>query len=297
MRRIFAQVILVLLLSGVLDAASEPRYFFYKATKNDATFYILGSMHMGRPQDADYPAKIYQALDASRMLILEGEVRKEKIQAFNPNYMYLGDKQTIAQLLTAEESARLEKVAKLVGLQMKTFERMQPWLIEFMFGYRMAFNDGFVLEYGTEHRLIRYLTQHAKKDRAKKIFALESSDEVVRNMSRIPVRDQLRRFRAFLSYSDEKLTGNAVEMFDYWRAGDEQKVLQIFRYYEPDSNNETDKYLNTLLYDRNRRLAARLDLVSRYPGKYFVVTGALHLIGKKNILEQLTAAGYTVERL
>jgi len=254
-------------------------------------------MHMGRPQDADYPPKIYHALDESRMLILEGEVRKEKIQTFNTNYMYLAGKQTIAQLLTAQETARLEKVAKLVGLQVKAFERMQPWLIEFMFGYRMAFNDGFVLEYGTEHRLIRYLTHHAKKDRAKKIFALESSDEVVRNMSRIPVHDQLRRFRAFLSYSDDKLTGNAVEMFDYWRAGDEQKVLQIFRYYEPDVGDETDKYLNTLLYDRNRRLAARLDLVSRYPGKYFVVTGALHLIGKKNILEQLAAAGYTVERL
>jgi uncharacterized protein YbaP (TraB family) len=86
-------------------------------------------------------------------------------------------------------------------------------------------------------------------------------------------------------------------MAEHWRNGNDEKVLEIFHYYNKKNAVQSDAYSKVLLFDRNRRMAERLDLVARYPGQYFVIAGALHLIGEKSILEYLRAQGFSVERL
>ncbi|MFZ5630054.1 MAG: TraB/GumN family protein [Spirochaetota bacterium] len=299
MRLILGYVFGCLLAAGGLwsEGKKEPRYFFYKATRNEATFYLLGSMHMGKPSDPDYPEKIYKALRGSSMLILEGEVRREKMRQPDMTLTYLPAKKKVTDLLTADERTRLKKMTDTLGVPMGQFEHFQPWFIEFMFGYRLAYNQGYVLEYGTEHRLLRYVDRQLPAKERPRIFTLERFDEVIVNMSRLPLADQMKRFRAFLSYSDRVGESNALEMAEHWRNGDDAKVLDIFHYYNKQNASASDAYAKVLLFDRNRRMAERLDLVARYPGQYFVISGALHLIGEKNILDYLRSAGFTVERL
>lgn len=299
MRRTFTVFFALLCAAKLIaaEASTEPRYFFYKATRADATFYLLGSMHVGKPSDPDYPEKIYQALRGSSMLILEGEVRRAKIRQPDMTLAYLPGKKKVTDLLTADERRRLRKLTDTLGVQLEQFEHFQPWFIEFMFGYRLAFKQGYVLEYGTEHRLLRYIERQIPDKGRPRIFTLERFDEVIVNMSRLPLADQVKRFRAFLSYSDRIGESNALEMAEHWRNGDDAKVLEIFHYYNKQNASPSDAYAKVLLFDRNRRMAERLDLVARYPGQYFVVSGALHLIGEKSILDYLRAAGFTVERL
>ncbi len=299
MRWVLKSCLLLLVSAGWLwaEGAKQPRYFFYKATRADATFYLLGSMHMGKPSDPDYPEKIYDALRSSSMLILEGEVRREKMRQPDMTLTYLPAKRKVTDLLTASERTRLKKMTDTLGVPMGQFEHFQPWFIEFMFGYRLAYNQGYVLEYGTEHRLLRYVERQLPAKARPRIFTLERFDEVIVNMSRLPLADQMKRFRAFLTYSDRVGESNALEMAEYWRNGDDEKVLEIFHYYNKQNASASDAYAKVLLFDRNRRMAERLDLVARYPGQYFVISGALHLIGEKNILDYLRAAGFTVERL
>ena len=296
MRRILFAVVFLLLSSASL-VAEDFRYFFYRAQKNDVTIYLLGSMHMGRPNDPDYPEKIYSALKGSKLFILEGEVRKDKIRIPDMNYTYLPVGKTIGSLLTKTEKAQLDKVCDKLGVSLATFERFEPWFLEFMFGYRMAFNQGFVLEYGTEHKLLRYIDKQMAAAVRPRVFALEASDEVLRTMHSVPMDAQLQRFRTFLSYSEKIGESNAVEMQNFWRQGDDDQVLKIFHYYYGAAASDKNIYTRVLLYDRNERMAERLGLVSRYPGQYFVVTGALHLIGNKSILTFLEKAGFKIERL
>lgn len=291
------RITFLLLAASALHAAENFRYFFYKATKGSAKLYILGSMHMGRPDDPDYPEKVYSALKESRMFILEGEVRKEKIRTPDLSLTHLPDGQTMSKLLTKEENQRLEKICFQLGVNPASFDRFQPWFLEFMFGYRLAFNQGFVLEYGTEHKLMRYMKKSFAKGTEPHIFALEAPDEVLRHMHTLPIEDQMLRFRTFLSYSDKMGESNVLEMQRYWREGDDAKVLKIFHYYYKDISAEHNRFAKVLLYDRNRRMAERLGIVARYDGTYFVVTGALHLIGQKSILDYLRKAGFKIERL
>jgi uncharacterized protein YbaP (TraB family) len=279
------------------EGKGEPRYFFYRATRDAATFYLLGSMHMGKPTDPEYPEKIYRALRGSSVLILEGEVRREKMRQPDMTLTYLPKQKKVTDLLTADERARLRKMTDRLGIPLEQVEHFQPWFLEFMFGYRLAYNQGYVLEYGTEHRLLRYIDRQLPAKERPRIFTLERFDEVIVNMSRLPIADQMKRFRAFLSYSDRVGESNVLEMAEYWRNGDDEKVLEIFHYYNKQNASSSDAYAKVLLFDRNRRMAERLDLVARYPGQYFVISGALHLIGEKNILDYLRAAGFTVERL
>lgn len=294
--RYLIKILLLTAFTGTAFAGKVDRYFFYRATKGDAVFYLLGSMHMGKPADADYPPKVYDALKVSRRFILEGEVRKEKIRTPDLSVTYLPEGKTVRQYLTKAENAQYSKMGDALGIDLTSFDRYQPWFVEFMFGYRLAFNAGFVLEYGTEHRLLRYIDRHIEKKLRPHIFTLESGDEVLRYMHTLTMEEQLQRFRAFLSYSARVGASNVLEMQKYWQAGDDVNVLKIFQYYD---NNDTasTKYTKVLLYDRNARMAERLNLIARYEGTSFVVTGALHLIGEQNILEHLKKAGFTIERL
>lgn len=293
------QLIKLLLLGCLvftLHAEGNDRYFFYKATKGNAVFYLLGSMHMGKPDDADYPAKVYAALSESGRFILEGEVRKEKIRTPDLSLTYMPAGKTIRQYLTKGENVQYNKMGAALGIDLGLFDRYQPWFIEFMFGYRLAFNAGFVLEYGTEHRLLRYIDRNFEKTKRPVIFTLEGNDEVLRSMHQLKMKEQLQRFRAFLAYSDRVGTSNVLEMQKYWREGNDANVLKIFHYYDT-KDTASAKYSQVLLYDRNARMAERLNLIARYEGTSFVVTGALHLIGPQNILEHLRLAGFKIERL
>lgn len=289
-----AAVLFLVSLLIPLAAADADRYFFYKATKGDVTLHLLGSMHVGKPNDPDYPTHIYDALNASKSIILEGEVRSEKIKQPNMSLMQLNGT-TLGKLLSKKEFAQLETICAKLKVPVSQFQIFEPWFVEFMFGYRMAFNEGFVLEYGTEHRLIRHVAKKPERER-QNIFALEGNDEVLRLMHAMPIPDQLARFRDFLTYSEKTGAGTAVEMQNVWRKGDDEKILQIFNYYGANNSPASQRYLRVLLFDRNRRMAERLNIVARYPGKYFVITGALHLVGPENILTYLEKHGFTVER-
>jgi len=299
MPQVLRSLLLLCLLPVFLwpEELSQPRYFFYKATRDDATFYLLGSMHMGKPSDPEYPEKIYQALRNSSTLILEGEVRREKMRQPNLALAQLPENMRITRFLNRKERRQLKELAQKIGFPLHEYEHFQPWFLEFILSYQLAFKQGYVLEYGTEYRLLRYMERDIPPERRPRIFTLEGFDEVIVNMSHLPLEKQMKRFRAFLSYTDRVEESNVLEMAEHWRNGNDEKVLEIFHYYNKKNAVQSDAYSKVLLFDRNRRMAERLDLVARYPGQYFVIAGALHLIGEKSILEYLRAQGFSVERL
>jgi len=51
-----------------------------------------------------------------------------------------------------------------------------------------------------------------------------------------------------------------------------------------------------LLYERNNTMATRIEGFLKAGGRYFVVVGAGHLVGKKGIIELLKKKGYPVEQ-
>ncbi|MGA2330770.1 MAG: TraB/GumN family protein, partial [Syntrophales bacterium] len=52
-----------------------------------------------------------------------------------------------------------------------------------------------------------------------------------------------------------------------------------------------------LIYKRNRNMAQKIEGYLKTNGTYFVVVGAVHLLGDKGIIQLLKDKGYSVEQL
>lgn len=278
--------------------AEQNRYFFYRATKNDSAIYLLGSMHMGRANEPAYPEKIYAALKESRIFILEGEVRKEKIRTPDMTMVYLPDGETISEKLTAAEIARFDKICDMVKIQRRSVDIFDPLFVEFMFGYKLAAREGFSVDFGTEHHLLRRLALLSEPERPE-IIAWENSEEVLSLLHKVPYKKQFHRFRSFLRYATKVTDGNIPQMQSLWRRGDGEELWRIYNYADPELG--VDEIFNQVfIYDRNARMARQLTELAenrQKRGPFFLVTGALHLVGDKSIQSYLEKAGYKIGRL
>lgn len=277
-------------------ASPQNRYIFYKATRGEATFYILGAMHIGKADAPPYTPAIYEALAKSQKLIFESEVRRDKVRMELAQAMYLPDGVTLEKYLTKQDTELLKKFCDRIGVSVATLNRFQPWLIEIMAAYRIGFMKGYVIEHGTEHTLLRYVEQKLLKEERPGIMTLEGQDEVFRRMSKVALADQIARLRVILPYyiaADFKAVEDLVEM---WRRGDTDAMWKLYS-QQKDPSPQTARFFELLLFERNRIMADRIEIIARYPGTYFVVPGAMHLIGERSILKYLEKAGFTVERL
>lgn len=274
----------------------QNRYIFYKATRGEATFYILGAMHIGKADAPPYTPAIYEALSKSQKLIFESEVRRDKVRMELAQAMYLPEGVTLEKYLNKQDAELLKKFCERIGVSVAALNRFQPWLIEIMAAYRIGAMKGYVIEHGTEHTLLRYVEQKLLKEERPGIMTLEGQDEVFRRMSKVALADQIARLRIILPYyiaADFKAVEDLVEM---WRRGDTEAMWKLYA-QQKDPSPQTARFFELLLFERNRIMADRIAIISRYPGTYFVLPGAMHLVGDRSILKYLEKAGFTVERL
>jgi uncharacterized protein YbaP (TraB family) len=95
---------------------------------------------------------------------------------------------------------------------------------------------------------------------------------------------------------------HSKEMLAAYIAGDDAKLLAIAESERDEwmkhghDRAEYDREMEELLYERNASWIAPIEALHAAGGG-FVATGALHLIGKRSVLDLLAAKGYKVTRL
>ena len=88
-------------------------------------------------------------------------------------------------------------------------------------------------------------------------------------------------------------------MQSVWRRGDGDELWRLYNYADPGLGVD-DTFNQIFIYDRNARMARQLIEQSeklQKRGPFFLVTGALHLVGDKSIQSFLEKAGFKIERL
>jgi uncharacterized protein len=111
----------------------------------------------------------------------------------------------------------------------------------------------------------------------------------------------LRALKLMIDTADKGLEMTKGMMAAYI-AGDDQKILALTNSQKAEALThgytevEFEQQSADMLYDRN---ASWIDAIEAMhaKGSGFVAVGALHLIGKKSVLEMLAAKGYTVTRV
>jgi len=264
--------------------ASSPaitKPLLWSITKDGKTSYAFGTMHVGIDPDR-LPAVVFAKLEASPAFAME-------TNAADGSILGLGRRAsgTLHDDLGPDYYKKLEA---LLGADMvKHVDSMKPVIAAVMLSLRGLPMSGGGMDTSLQaraqgkHKTMIYLEPAAKQAallekwmdaRALKLMidTADRSLEVTKGMA-----------AAYLAGDDAKLIA----------LNDSQKADALSHGY---TEAEVESQENEMLYDRNASWIPALEQMHAKGGG-FVAVGALHLVGKRSVLDLLASKGYTITRI
>jgi len=271
-------------------AFSYQKSFLWKVQSKSATVYVLGSLHALKREMYPLPGQIEEAFSKSDVLVVEANINEmplEGIMGMLEAALYTGNEGLESHL--SKETYELAK-ARLnrFGMPIEFFHKSKPWFLALMITALEMQRLGFDPEYGIDSYFLK------KAVGVKRIMELESVTYQMNLLSTLSEGDQ----ESFLLYTLRDLNILARKMdtlTNAWSTGDTEALESIVSEGVQDDPRMTPLY-EKLIYERNNIMASRIEGFLKAGGRYFVVVGAGHLVGKKGIIELLKKKGYSVEQ-
>lgn len=256
-----------------------PKPLFWSLEKDGKTDYILGTMHMGVDPESRLPDFVFKKLDEAKTFAMETDLSDAgKLDVLRKDGSSLEDELGPDYWKKLEAAIGVQEAARLRG-----FKPMIPATLLSMRGLpQTAPMDGVL--HG------RALNQK------KQIVFLEKIEEEG------AVLEKWMNTRALKDMLDD-LPGSekrTKDMLAAYIAGDENRILAINEEEKADfvkrgrTLKEYDEQMEDLLYKRN---ASWIPIIEKIHGDAFIAVGAMHLIGKRSVLEMLEQKGYKVTRI
>lgn len=252
----------------------------------DTTIYLFGTIHKLRPGTKWNEGRVKQALDASEAVIVEVDMSNAAaVPAALKAHSVAHDGKTMAERLPDRERARYRARLSEFHLPEKALDRLQPWAVASMIGSLVQRKNGIVREEGVEDQLLA-----AAKAASKRIEAIETLDQQFAYFEQMSGADQVAQLTAVLG--DEKPSNEVFARLSRdWGNGDEKRLANDMSTDMPAPIREV------LIYKRNRRWAATIRSMLDKPGTFFVAVGSGHLVGQRNVRDDLLAMGMKSKRL
>lgn len=280
---------LTLLVSSV--QAGE-KCFLWKIQSKTATVYILGSMHMAKPDIYPLPQKIEESFAKSAVLALEADPAKAQDTALLRQMLAAAAYAkggTLKEHLSGETFELARREIERLGLPMETFSRTKPWFL----AMSIETLELQRLDYDPANGIDIYFAGKAAGE--KQIVELESFDYQIRLLNGFSDREQ----ELFLLYTLKEmatLQDEIEELMAAWRTGDTKSMERLVTRTLTESP-ELQPIFAKLFFKRNREMTARIEQLLKGKQTVFVAVGAAHLVGKEGIIEQLRGKGFTEEQM
>ncbi|GJH39355.1 TraB/GumN family protein [Paraburkholderia azotifigens] len=277
--------------------AQPARMPFYVATRGKTTIYLLGTLHVGDPND--YPpnqpfrAPILGALAASPTLALELSPDDLLVSQDDVSKYGICTYECLPKLLPEPLWHKLAMRLRGNPAALDEIRKMRPWLASLLVETYDSLSAGLQTEYGTEAQLQNvYLRQKGK------IVGLETLGEQMRAFTGLTLAQQREMLAQDLVQTPAENVADVQTLHRLWRVGDADAISA----WEAAKSEKLarDKRIsaqvdNKILFDRNRRFVNRMVLIAAPNKPVFVAIGALHLGGQKGVLQLLRQRGFVVE--
>ncbi|MCU6712875.1 TraB/GumN family protein [Paenibacillus sp. J5C_2022] len=270
----------------VVKTSSEG--FMWKVQKGEAEVYLLGSIHLG---DEDlYPLRpeIEEAFANSDILVTEIDMTKinmEEVAALNAELSEYSDGTILSDHISEDTYAKLQELLEQLEIPVTTFDPFKPWAIQTGLESIKAQMEGFNPAYGID----QYFTGKAVAQEMP-IQELET------------IEDQLKMLSGFSEELTESMLLQSINHFfdegasagvllDMWKNGDSDTLLKL-----ENEMKLIDEYYEAMLVDRNEVMTDKVIsyLNDEEEQDYFVIAGALHMLGEHGIVTMLEEQGYEV---
>lgn len=287
--RLGIAALLLLVVASARGHSESNHHTFWEVKGRSNTVYLLGSVHMLKPDDSLLPAEMLQAYERSQAVVMEldlNEVNGDALLGGSLELAMLPEGQSLGDVLGRDLYADLAAHAIRVGLEPEVMDRFQPWFAALVLEQAALAKSGFEAGAGVDEQF----AQRAQAD-GKPIIALETADEQLGFFAHLSMDQQRQYLRATLKDLDTEGSDAAV-MVGAWQRGDSVELERLLR-KESANNPELFRMLTT---DRNRRWLPKIVDMLREDHDYLVIVGALHLVGNDGLVALLKSQGFEVQQ-
>ncbi|MCR2804508.1 TraB/GumN family protein [Paenibacillus soyae] len=273
-----------------IDTIVESKGYMWKVEKDGNVVYLLGSIHVAN--EAMYPLRdeITEAFEEADYLAVEvnTSVEPEDLGAYVEDLATYKDGTTLRNHLSPEVYAALGELLTELEIPTNALDTYEPWYVSMILDSFGREDSEYESELGIDLHFMNEAT-----DANVPIMELESYQsqfEMFDNFSD-GLQEQFVIGSLYSLYGEEEPAEDLSEM---WIAGDVEELTQMAEDMQADL-----EYYNAMLKDRNILMAEKVNgfLTGSKPATFFVVVGALHMVGEHGLVALLEEMGYTVTRL
>ena len=257
----------------------------WEVTHQGSTVYLMGSIHLLRPEVYPLDDALYEAFDRAEVVAFELDMGE--LAAAAPLMMARGsfqDGRTLADVAPDEVVAEVRDRARQMGLPPALMDGMKPWMAAMTLSSMQLQVAGFDAESGIDlHFFMR------AREQGKETMGLETVEEQIEVFDDLDDDAQVAFLRSTLEQLDETVD-QLDRATEYWRQGDARALARMFR----ESMGDQEELLESLLYARNRAWIEPIEELIRTPGTAMVIVGMGHLVGRASVIELLEERGWDI---
>lgn len=288
MRLKTASLLSVAMASLLIGQSAMSESSVWKAEKEGKHLYLGGTIHVLSKEDYPFPKEYEQAYKRSDVIYFEADIKAMKdpeIAASLMPLLMVKEGEALDNVLKPETIEALEAFLKKRNMTMAMVSQFNPSGL-----YLVLLSMELASMGMTDAGVDEYFDTLARNDK-KTLGQLETIEQQMSFFSKIGEgnEDQLILY----TLRDlENLPETMAEMKETWRTGDRAKYREIM--LEPFAKDYPQAY-QSLLLERNNNWLPKIEALFDTPEIELVLVGALHMIGKDGLLQQLEARGYTIE--
>mgnify|MGYP000356535991 CR=1 FL=1 len=269
----------------------EGRSLLYKVSSKECTVYILGSIHLAKPELYPLDEAIIKAYEKSDVLVVEvdpsSEVSVSMMQDTMLDSGIYPPGMSLKTQLSEKTYSSLLAYAKKGRISIDEMQRMRPWVVMLQLTVAEMIRLGYLPELGID----KHFLDKARADK-KSVVELETAAEQMALLS----KDDEAFQDKLLLYTLEsmiELEPLLETMFVDWQKGDSDALERITS-LPLDEDPSFQAIYDELITQRNHKMSEKIEALLKSDKDYFVVVGSGHVVGKEGIVSLLRQKGYTL---
>ncbi|ADU29034.1 TraB/GumN family protein [Evansella cellulosilytica] len=277
---------------GADEGNSPSMGVFYKVEEGSNVIYLFGSIHVGSediyPLHEDVEAAFAEA-DYLGLEIDFTEVNEFEIAQLTQEKGLYMDGRTLEGTIGTDYFELLVDIVEPHGYPSEVLNLFQPWMVQDLLMMIRGEDAG----YYSSHGIDEYFMNRA--DGEIDIIGLETVESQLSVITSQSEELQIEQLQSTLDNYDQ-LTEELHELMSIWRSGNIDMITEL-RYVDDHASDDYKAYMQALADDRDFEMTNKIeDFILADTGEtYFIVVGAMHLVGENSIVDLLNERGYDVQ--
>lgn len=273
------------------DSSGNGNYFFWHATSNSSTVYLLGSVHFGREDMYPLPQAVMTAFASAPTLVVEADVSaldpSQALTLLTGKATYT-DGGNLQSQLDPQTWQRLTDVSTELGLPAPLLNMQKPWMASMTLTALAVKRMGYSETLGID---MHFLNRARGNKTIVELEGLAWQTELMASLSSseqiLMLNDAIRMVEQGDDYFGR--------MIATWQRGDTAGLEALMRESFGDTS-ATAGLTRKILTDRNATMAAKIRDLAQNGTPLFVVVGAAHMIGENGLVAHLQRQGYAIQQ-